>query len=138
MPLVNTIIYIPEYTVSNLAAVGAPLDINLHTISEPTFAQNLESPCIRFVNLSPNSPAVDIKLSDGTKIIDNITYKEITNYICIPSETYSFIITSSDSNNLLLSVPNIQLNSNDHHTMYLLGSIEKPPYLEILLATEPR
>lgn len=137
-PIINTIIYIPEHTVSNLASIGEPLDTSLHTIPEPVLAQNLKSPCIRFVNLSPNSPAVDIKLSDGTKIIGNVAYKEITNYLCAPSETYSFIITPTGSNNVLLAVPNLQLHSNNYYTMYLVGLVEKSPYLEILLAPEPR
>lgn len=137
-PLINTTIYIPEYTIFNLAAIGELPDISLYPIPESVIASNLQRSCVRFVQLSPNSPAVDIKLSDGTKVINNVNYKEITNYICVPSETYSFIVTTSGSSNVLLAVPNTQLTSNNYYTIYAIGLVEESPYFETLLATEPR
>lgn len=137
-PLINTTIYSPEYTVSNLAIIGELPDVILYPIPEPVIASNLIGPCARFVQLSPNAPAIDLRLSYDSKVIKNITYKEITNYICIPPETYSFTITPIDSDTVLLDVPNIQLTSNNYYTIYAIGLVEKPPYFETLLVAEIR
>lgn len=138
IPLINTTIYIPEYTVFNLATIGELPDITLYPIPEPVIASNLLGPCIRFVQLSPNSPDIDITLFNGTNVINNVTYKEITNYLCVPPETYSFIITPANSTNVLLDVPNIQLTTNNYYTMYGIGLVEKSPYFETLLVIERR
>ncbi|MBI6873216.1 DUF4397 domain-containing protein [Clostridium aciditolerans] len=137
-PVIDSNINIPANTVFNIAIIGTFPNISLYTIQEPTTAQNFGRACIRFINLSPNSPAVDIKLSDGTKVFRNVGYKGITDYACIPPGTYTFIITLTDTEDIVLTVSNVNLEPNTYYTIYTVGLTGKSPALEAIVAPEPR
>ncbi|MTK12482.1 MAG: DUF4397 domain-containing protein [Clostridiaceae bacterium] len=137
-PVIDSNINIPANTVFNVAIIGTFPNISLYTIQEPTTAQNFGRACIRFINLSPNSPAVDIKLSDGTNVFRNVGYKGITDYACIPPGTYTFIINLAGTENIVLTVPNVNLAPNTYYTIYTVGLVEKSPALEAVVAPEPR
>ncbi|KOA19218.1 hypothetical protein CLHOM_23240 [Clostridium homopropionicum DSM 5847] len=137
-PIINSNIYIPENAVFNVAAIGNLPNISLYTIPEPTAAQKFGRPCIRFIHLSPNAPAVDIKLSDGTKVFNNVGYKDITDYACVPSGTYTFTVSPAGTNNVLLTVPNIRLEPDNYYTIYAVGQVGKDPTLEVIVVPEPR
>lgn len=137
-PLINENISIFENTISTIAAIGAFPNVSLYSIPEPIMAQNFGRPCVRFVHLSPNAPAVDIKLSDDTKIFSNVPYKGITNYACIPEGTYTFKVSPSGTDNVVLTVPNVKLDSNNYYTIYVVGLAGGSPPLEAILVPEPR
>ncbi|MFL0269414.1 DUF4397 domain-containing protein [Candidatus Clostridium radicumherbarum] len=137
-PVINTNVDIPENTVFNIAAIGNYPNISLYTIPEPITAQKFGRPCIRFIHLSPNAPAVDIKLSDGMTVFSNVGYKYITDYACIPSGTYTFTINPTGSDNIALTIPNVTLDPNNYYTIYAVGQVGKSPALEAVVVSESR
>ncbi|MFT8313632.1 MAG: DUF4397 domain-containing protein [Clostridium sp.] len=137
-PLLDADLYVAPNTISNLAIIGNAPNLSLYTIPEPVTAQNFGRPCVRFVHLSPDAPAVDLNLSIGTKVFSNITYKKITDYACLPSGTYTFTINATGSNNTLLTIPNVQLLPNTYYTIYVLGSTEASVPLSAVVTAEQR
>lgn len=137
-PVINTNIDVPANTVFNIAAIGTLPNVALYPIQEPTIAQNFGRPCVRFVHLSPNAPAVDIKLSDGTKVFTNIAYKGITDYACVPAGTYTFTVSPAGTDNTVLTIPNVKLAPNNYYTIYAVGLTQGSPTLEAMLISEPR
>jgi hypothetical protein len=137
-PVIDTDIYIPDNGLTNLAAIGELPDIRLFQVSESIIPANYGNPCVRFVHLSPNAPAVDIKLEDDTIVYEDVSYKDVTNYVCVPAETYSFKVTPTGSDDVVLTIPNVQLNSNNLYTIYAAGLVGGSPELEVLLISEPR
>lgn len=137
-PVINTDVYIPEGTLTNLAVVGKLPDISLFQISESIIPANYGNPCVRFVHLSPNAPAVDVKLEDDTIVFEDVSYKEVTNYVCVPAGTYSFKVTPTGSNDVVLTIPDVKLDSNLLYTIYAVGLVGGTPELKVIVATEPR
>lgn len=137
-PVIDTEVYIPPNSVFNVAAIGNLPNISLYPIPEPSIAQESGNACVRFVHLSPDAPAVDIQLEDGTIVFDDVSFKGITNYICIPPDTYTFKVVPTGSNDVVLTVPDLMVNGNMYYTVYALGLIGGSPNLEALLITEPR
>lgn len=137
-PVINTNISIPPNAIFNVAAIGIHPNISLYPIPEPITAQNSGKACVRFIHLSPNAPAVDIKLADGTRVFNNVTYKDITAYACIPEGTYTFTVSPSSTNNVVLTVPNVKLNADNYYTIYAVGLVGKVPPLEAIIVPEPR
>jgi hypothetical protein len=138
-PVVNTNVYIPPNSIFNVAAIGKIPNISLYTIPEPTSAQNFGRACVRFIHLSPTAPKVDVALSTGVKVFNNVGFKDITDYACIPAGTYSFNVIPTGTNNIALSIPEVQLSPNTYYTIYALGDPtggSNP--LEAILVTEPR
>lgn len=137
-PVINTNISIPPNTIFNVAAIGTLPNISLYPIPEPITAQNSGKACVRFIHLSPNAPAVDIKLADGTRVFNNVSYKDITKYACIPEGTYTFTVSPSGTNNVVLTVPNVKLNADNYYTIYAVGLVGKVPALEAIVVPEQR
>ena len=137
-PVINTNVTLPPNTIFTVAAIGTLPNISLYPISEPVTAQNSGKACVRVVHLSPNAPAVDIKLADGTRVFNNVAYKDITKYACIPTGTYAFTVSPSGTNNVVLTVPNVKLNPDNYYTIYAVGLVGKVPALEAIAVPEPR
>jgi len=137
-PVIDTDVYIPEDTVTIMAAVGELPDIKLFQVQESIIPANYGNPCVRFVHLSPNAPAVDVKLADGSIIFENVAYKNSTNYVCVPPGTYSFNVTPTGSDDVVLNVPNVKLESNKLYTIYAVGVVGGSPGLQVLLVTDQR
>lgn len=137
-PVINTTVSIPENSVFNVAAIGTLPDISLFPIPEPLMGEKCGRPCVRFVHLSPNAPAVDIRLADGTKVFNNVSYKGITDYVCVPGGTYTFKVNVAGTENTALTVPNVRLDNNMYYTIYAVGLVGKSPALEAVLLPEPR
>ena len=137
-PVINTSISIPENSVFNVAAIGTLPNISLYPIPEPNVGENFGKPCVRFVHLSPNAPAVDITLADGTRVFDNVSYTGITHYVCVPAGTYTFNVNVAGTDNIALTVPNVRLDDNTYYTIYAVGLVGQSPPLEAVILTEPR
>ena len=137
-PVIESSVYIPENSIYTIAAIGELPDISLYPIQEPTSANKTGMSCVRFIHLSPNAPAVDIKLPDGSIVFSNVPFKSIASYTCVPSGTYTFRINPSGSDNVVLTVPDVKLYPNTFYTIYAVGLVGETPNLEALLVTEPR
>lgn len=137
-PVIDTNVYIPERSFYTIAAIGELPDISLYPVQEPSSANKSGLSCVRFIHLSPNAPAVDIKLPDGTIVFSNVPFKSIANYTCVPSGTYTFRVTPAGTNDVVLTIPDVKLNPNTFYTVYAVGLVGETPNLEALLASEPR
>ena len=137
-PVVDTNVYVPEKSFYTIAAIGEVSDISLYPIQEPVSANKSDMACVRFIHLSPNAPAVDIKLPDDTIVFSNIPYKGIAGYTCVPSGTYTFRVTPTGTNNVVLTVPGVKLEPSTFYTIYAVGLVGETPNLEALLVSEPR
>jgi hypothetical protein len=137
-PVISTNVSIPENSVFNVAAIGTLPNISLYPIPEPLMGEKFGRPCVRFVHLSPNAPAVDIRLADGTMVFNNVSYKSITDYACVSAGTYNLKVNITGTGNTVLTVPNVRLDNNTYYTIYAVGLAGKSPPLEAVLLTEPR
>lgn len=137
-PVIDTDVYITENTAFNVAAIGTLPDISLYPIPEPISGQNSGRPCVRFVHLSPNAPPVDIKVANGGTVFSNITYKGITNYVCVPAQTYTFDVTPTGTNDVVLTVPDVTLAPDTYYTIYAVGLVGDSPALKAIAVPEPR
>lgn len=137
-PVINTDVFIPPNTVFNVAAIGTLPNISLYPIPEPSIAQDSGKACVRFIHLSPNAPAVDIKLENDTIVFSDVAYKGVTNYVCIPAGTYTFKVSPTGSADVVLTVPDIKFEANVYYTIYAIGLLGESPTLKAILVTEPR
>ena len=137
-PVIDTNVYIPENSIYTIATIGELPDVSLYPVQEPSSANKSGLSCVRFIHLSPNAPAVDIKLPDGTIIFSNVPFKSIANYNCVPSGTYTFRVNPAGTNNTVLTIPDVKLNPNTFYTVYAVGLVGETPNLEALLVSEPR
>ncbi|MDF2700276.1 MAG: hypothetical protein K0Q49_1834 [Haloplasmataceae bacterium] len=88
---------------------------------------------LRFVHLSPNAPAVDLVLANGTRLFTDTRYKQATDYIPIGAGNLTFNVVRFGTNQVLLTVPNLTLLPNESYTIYAIGLLNGSPAFELVL-----
>ena len=84
---------------------------------------------LRFINLSPNSPSVDVVLPDGTMLFSGVGTHTRTSYFTMIPATYTFQIVLSGTNQVLVSSPPASLAPGASYTLVvhgMLGSSSNP------------
>lgn len=132
-PVIDTNLEIPAKAIFTIAAIGTLPNLSLQPILEPIIPTEPGKVYIRFVHLSPNTPSVNLTLSDGTVLFKNLQYKEVADYIRVDPGTYSFELRLTSSNERILYVPNQHLRPNRIYTFYAVGLADKTPPLQALI-----
>jgi hypothetical protein len=139
-PVVNVNVAVPPGSAYTVAAVGRVADIGLLPIPEkylpvmPMHAANNAN--VRFIHLSPNAPAVDIMLPNGTILFQNVAFKTYTDYISVQPGEYTLLVKPNGSNQTVLTVPNVYLMPGETYSIYAVGLAGETPPLEALLTTD--
>lgn len=136
--LFNTDAVIAPDSAYNLAIIGMAPRITMYLIPEPVTKENFGRPCIRFVNLSPDSKEVDLVMPDGMKLFENVNYKGASVYACLPAGTYTFELRPYNMSDVIASVSDVELQPDTYYTLYAVGLSQGSPKLELILVPEPR
>jgi hypothetical protein len=132
-PVINTRVNVPSRAIITVAAIGTLPNISLLPIVEPTFPRNPGQAYVRFSNLSPNSPNLDLNSPGTGKIFTNVAYTKTTNYLPLNSRVHTFDITTSENNATVLHVPNARLLPNKIYTIYTIGLLKNNPPLQVVI-----
>lgn len=132
-PVVSRDITVSAQSIYTIAAIGKLNNIALYPIQEPRLDIQENRTNVRFVHLSPDAPAVDIRLPDGKNVFTNVRYKEITNYATVKPGTYTLDVFPTGTNQKVLHVPGIKLKANRFYTVYAVGLVEGDQPLEVLI-----
>ncbi len=78
---------------------------------------------VRFINASPNSPPLDIKLGNpnGTTIHSYFTYQQITSYEPYDPQVLSFVFTRLSTTEELISLRGFSLSAGKAYTIIVMG-----------------
>ncbi|KAB2338177.1 DUF4397 domain-containing protein [Cytobacillus depressus] len=87
----------------------------------------------RFVNLSPDAPALDLAIKGREVIFSNISFRKYTNYLALSPMTVDLEARIAGSSNIVLPLPHLQLMPNHAYTILLVGSTASEPGLEIII-----
>jgi hypothetical protein len=93
---------------------------------------NTEAPAegnakIRFINLSPDAPEVNLSAEgEDESFFNDISFKESTEFKEVAAEEYDFQIMSTEQGQALLDVPDISLQPGWYYT-FLVRGFQSPP-----------
>ena len=132
-PVLSNMITVNKNSILTVAAVGTLTDIALLANTDSNEARKPAKAMIRFLHLSPNAPAVDITLPDGTVIFSNVAFKHITPYIDVMPMNYTLQVRVAGTSNVVLTVPDVNLDADRYYTIYAIGLAGGSPELEALL-----
>lgn len=77
----------------------------------------------RFIHLSPNAPAVDITLTDGSVVFGNIKFQEYTAFAPLPEGSYDLQVRLSGTSTVVLELPGIALADGKIYTVFAKGFV---------------
>lgn len=132
-PVLSNMLVVNRNSILTVAAVGTLNNIELLAITDANESMMAGKSMIRFIHLSPNAPAVDITLPNGTVIFSNVAFEHITSYTDVVPMTYTLQVRVAGTSNVVLTVPNVNLMADKYYTVYAIGLVGEKPELEALL-----
>ena len=132
-PVLSNMLTVNKNAILTVAAVGTLSEIGLLAITDASETRKPGKAMIRFLHLSPNAPAVDITLPNGTVIFSNVSFKHITSYLDVAPMNYTLQVRVAGTSNVVLTVPNVNVNADKYYTVYAIGLVGGEPELEALL-----
>jgi len=78
---------------------------------------------VRFIHLSPDAPAVDITLTDGTVVFGDYTFKEASPFTPLNAATYNLQVRLAGTSTVVLELPNIALTAGKIYTVFAKGFV---------------
>lgn len=132
-PVINTNINIPPKTILTVAAINELENLALYAIEDTPMPIPMGKTYVRVGHLSPNAPAVDVRLPNGRDLFKDIEYKEISDYKLVEPGTYTLDLYVTGTDNRVLHVPNINLKPNRFYTVYAIGLAGETPPLQVVI-----
>ncbi len=131
-PVLSEMLTVNNNSKLTVAAIGNLSDIELRQIMDANEVNKNGKAMIRFLHLSPNAPAVDITLPDGTVIFGNVSFDHITPYIDVMPMNYTLQVRVAGTDNVVLTVPNLNLDADKYYSVYAIGLVGTKPELQAL------
>ncbi len=104
--------------------------------THPRDAKMPQKAKVRFIHFSPNAPAVDITLPNGTVLFKNVPYKGVTDYIEIAPGTYTLQVRPTGTERVVLTIPNFVIRPNEEKSIYAIGLVNGTPGLEAVVLND--
>ncbi|HZG59455.1 MAG TPA: DUF4397 domain-containing protein [Anoxybacillus sp.] len=135
-PVLSEMVYILPSLRYTIAVVGNVNNLQLLPFFDNPYVSYGETK-VRFVHLSPNAPAVDIAVKDGNVLFNNVRYKEVSDYVKVSAnQKLSLEMRVAGTDNVVLTVPNVRLDSNKSYTIAATGDAMSTLSLEVVLIEE--
>lgn len=120
--------------VYTLAVIGILPRIGILPIVDEFVPMSQGRANIRFANLSPNAPGLNLALSGGMNLFTDINFTEVSTYIPIKPGIYNFVVTPVASATIVTFVPRVRILPKRNLTFYLLGMYgQQPSSLEVYI-----
>ncbi|SHH93067.1 protein of unknown function [Sporobacter termitidis DSM 10068] len=91
---------------------------------------------VRFINLSPNSPPLDVAIVGGTRLFRNVPYTTHTKYTPVDPGTYVFQLRPAGSRQQGVASAPVTLERGTTSTVYALGNVGGTPPLETIATVD--
>jgi len=91
---------------------------------------------VRFVHAGPDAPTVDVTLTDGTTLFDDVSFKEASAYISVAAGTYDLQVRDESGAVVVLTLADVTLAAGRVYTVFAVGLLAGDPALTALLTLD--
>ncbi|MBS4534297.1 DUF4397 domain-containing protein [Clostridium sp. D2Q-14] len=135
-PVISRDIDVIPDTDTTIAIKGLLEDIDFLIVNDTAARIPSNMAEIKFVHLIPDAPRVDVTLPDGRKLFENIAFNEVSEKSTIEPGRYTVQLRVAGTDNIILTVPNVVLNSGRYYTIYGVGTMNGAKPLQALIALD--
>ena len=101
-----------------IAAVGPVANIRPQIIADNLSAPAAGQAKVRVYHFSPDAPAVDVKLADGTTLISNLAFPDASNYLEVPAGTYDLQVTPAGGSAVVINLPGTKVDAGQIYSVF--------------------
>jgi hypothetical protein len=117
-----------------LALIGILPRIGILPIVDEFVATSPGRANIRFANLSPNAPSLNLAVRGGLRLFTDVSYTEVSSYTPIRPGNYFLVVTPATSSTIVTAVPRVRILPRRNLTVYVLGLYgQQPSSLEVYI-----
>ena len=109
--------------VLTLALAGETGSRTLVRINDVAEKNNFKAANVRIANLVSDYDGFDI-YANGFPILEDIEFPEVSDYIMLRPNMYTFKVLSEDTDNVILNTGNQDLQARKYYTLYIIGNAE--------------
>lgn len=133
-PILSIRLPIAVNKVYTLSVIGILPNIGILPVEDEYQKLSPNRVNIRFINLSPNAPALNLALRYGQNIFTDINYTEASQYSPVSPGTYNLVVKPTTVNTVVVNLPNVRLLPNRNLTFYVVGMYgQQPSSLEVYI-----
>ena len=104
-------------------AVDAVANLTPLVIEDDLTAPASGNSHVRFIHLSPDAPAVDITLTDGTVVFGDYEFKESSDFTPLPAASYDLQVRLAGTSTVVLELPGISVMDGNIYTVFAKGFV---------------
>lgn len=113
---------VKESEVSSLYLIGKPSQLDGLLIFDDVQNPSLsEQSSIRFINLSPDAPALDLNIVGGANVTTNKVYKTYSTYTKLDAKKYSFEIKDTATGAVRATLTDVSFAAGRYYTIIARG-----------------
>lgn len=101
-----------------IAAVGPVASIKPQIIVDNLSAPAAGQAKVRVYHFSPDAPAVDVKLANGTTLISNLAFPDASNYLEVPAGTYDLQVTPAGGSAVVINLPGTKVDAGQIYSVF--------------------
>lgn len=90
---------------------------------------------VRLIHLSPNAPRVDVAVRGGNVLFSNVGYTD-ARFISVPSGTYHLEIRIAGTNQVIYTIPFLQLDDKKVYSIFAVGRVRGNPAFRVLVVQD--
>ncbi len=91
---------------------------------------------LKFVNTSPNTPAVDVAIVGGDVLFSNVLFNQPTDYKAVEAGTYDLEVRKAGTMDVLLEIPWVPAYAGTSSTVFMMGLQNSDLGLEASFSTD--
>jgi len=134
--VINATLPLPANSETTVVALNTMDSIEPLVLEDDNTVPAMGMARLRFVHASPDAPTVDITLTDGTTLFDNVSFKEVGSYIEAPAGTLDLEVRDETGTVVVLTLENVTLEPGTVYTVYAIGLLEGEPALDALITVD--
>lgn len=130
--LLTKSVSLAENGVYSLFLIERPEKLDALLIQDVMTVASTEQAFIRFINLSPDAPALDLAVTGATdKLVSGKSYKAASDFQAISPTTYAFDIRESNTGSVKATLAAVTLTAGKYYTVISrgvlnVGEIDQP------------
>lgn len=134
--LVDTTLSVAEGKAYSLFVINTLPSLELLIVGDSADAPAAGKAMVRFVNLSPDSPAITVAEQGGSALFEDAVFKDATNFIEVDAKKYSFDVKSAENDEVLVNVKDVNIREGGFYTIITRGFANPPQGNTNILSVE--
>lgn len=124
-PLIDTVFDVAEGKAYSIFVINRLANIETLVVQDSAGAPAAGKAMVRFVQLSPDAPAIDVADANGT-LFTNTSFKQATAFTEVDAKTYSFDVKSAADEQVLVTAKDVVIQAGGFYTIVTRG-FKAPP-----------